>query len=164
MQFWKSMLRPGAAAILLWTVQSGARAEIIEQTIEPVRDGGVTRWQAELTPGDARRLTAEIVRGDIEIVPSNSDRITLTATSDAPEDEAAQLRLRISRMGDMLRITDQFPARTPWTIDFGECPPLADGRGDYRTSKVRLTMRLAVPRQFIIFAYSMDGRVNDRAY
>ncbi|MGH6781839.1 MAG: hypothetical protein ACREB5_07030, partial [Sphingomonadaceae bacterium] len=139
-------------------------AEIVAQTIEPVREGGVTRWRAELAIGDARRLIAEIVRGDIEIVPSHSDRIILSATSAAPEEEAAQLRVRLERTGDVIRITDQFPPRTPWTIDFSECLPLTEGRGDYRYSKVRLTMRLALPRGLIIFAHSMDGSVNDRGY
>lgn len=132
------------------------REQTSQATFEVDRIRG--RW-IDLGPAiDGQVLFADLIRADVDISTSPSNRLEIKVDAEAPSTDLARIRLRISTAADGVLMTDLFPARTGLTK---ECLPPPSERGDIWVVTSRLKVAIRLPRTMTTRVQVREGRVID---
>lgn len=100
------------------------------------------------------RLEVDLIRAEVRVERSATDRIALEVLGPDGED-FARIALRISWDGDRTSVTDTFPQR--YGRGWDECLPPPDERGDFWLVRARPRIVLYVPAGVVLDIRVREG-------
>lgn len=129
-----------------------ATEQHVRQTAPPIS------WAGHMVQDDT--LVIDIVRGDVRITSSQTDRADLRITRVGVRSDPASVRLRVDSTANGVRLETLFPPRyRNASGEEHECLPPDRGRGDFFHSDVTTDVVVRVPRGVAVTVKQMAGRV-----
>ena len=92
-------------------------------------------WTWESPDRDRRRLVIRLVRGSVEI-RRREGPVRVEVTRSADRSDRFEAAINVSEQYDLILISDRYPMRS--AVNYRECLPPLDARGDFWSSDVRL--------------------------
>ena len=111
-------------------------------------------WTWESPDREQRRLVIRLVRGSVEIRRREGPvRVEITRSADLSDPfEAA---ITVSERSDQILISDRYPMRSG--VNYRECLPPLDARGDFWSSDVRLIAVVWAPQSLPVGVEVMEA-------
>jgi hypothetical protein len=143
--------------ITLESAPTAAEEAVVIDAVRQSKESWV--WKEKATA--IRAFELDLVRADIEILPSDDPAVELVMLTDHDSVYRPAVRLAISHSNGRYRIVDIYPARSA-NAGMIECLPPIDERGDFWRYPLALRVKLKVPRGMPVTVQTMAGTLIDR--
>jgi hypothetical protein len=120
------------------------------------QEGPEFRWSGDVAPGLAVEVKG--VNGPIEAVPSQGDRVVVTARKTARRSDPDEVRIEVIEHAGGVTLCAVYPSER----DRNRCAPGDGGRNDVRRNDVKVDFRVEVPAGVHFRAVTVNGGVRAR--
>jgi hypothetical protein len=110
-------------------------------------------WTWESLNREPRPLVIRLVRGSVEI-RRRAGPVRVEVTRSARLSDPFEAAITVSERSDQILISDRYPVRA--SVNYRECLPPLDERGDFWSSDVRLMAVVWAPQDLPVKAEIMD--------
>ena len=111
-------------------------------------------WIWESPDRDHRRLVIRLVRGSVEI-RRREGPVRVEVSRSADRSDPLEAAVNVSEQYDQILISDRYPMRS--AVNYRECLPPLDARGDFWSSDVRLIAVVWAPQSLPVGVEIMEA-------